>query len=1287
MKGFGGKPVNLRAGDETFTRTDLTLGSLYPITVNRTYSSGSGYDSPVGYGWAINHDRRIYTYADGSVTLRKECGWKRRFTWSVGGYLSPAGETGLLVQNADGSYTYTEKDGNKENYDVRGRLAGLVDAKGNSLVFTYSADARDLLWGLLPSNVDQNTPLIVSYDYHLSKIEEKDASGNLTGKWVAFHYELSTGRLMDIQDNTGRTVTYNHDSIGNLTTVDGPAGSAAYGYTDANNKHRMTSIDEGQGAYVNTYDASGKVTRQTHGTGIIDFAYTNLGKKTTLTTTIKDSNGAVLNTRTRSVEFDANGQVFKETDTFGNVTNYVRDGNAWILQEGRRDVATGVTTTMAYTYDAKGNTLTKTEAQGTSVEKTTTYTYHPTFNKVLTEVVHSVVDPAQNRVTTNTYDEANGNLLSTTETGLLGDGTAYSYTTTYAYDTNGKLTSIDGPRTDVQDIAAYAYDPATGYLTSMTQPLIGTTTYGDHDPLGNPQTVTDPNGNSTTYTYDANGKVLTVKAPGDTSPTQYFYLGSGCSSCGGGSSKIDHITLPEGNTIWYTYDAMGNLSAIKDSLNNTINYTYDSEGNKLTEQIKDSAGGLQKTLSYQYDALNRLAKTINPDSAYSQYTYDARGNRISLRTPNSTLTTYSYDALNRLTSTLQPLNASTSYTYDTNNNLTSVTDAASHTTAYRYDDRSRVYQVISPDTGTTTYQYDPAGNLTSKTDAKGVTISYVYDALNRLTKIDFPTDTDIAYVYDTCVNGKGRLCSMTDASGTTAYEYSAKGQIKKETKTIDSIQYVTQYTYDQNGNLKTMTYPSGRVLTYNTSNDKVVGVLNNAVSLASNISYKPFGGMSSHTYGNGLTGSIAYDNQYRVASITAGTVMNLTYSQYDANGSITAITNALDATRNKSFTYDALDRLSTATSSGIWGSLAWTYDGVGNRQTEGSTVYSYVPGTNKLTGAGGTSFSYDNDGNTITQNSRVYTYNQNQRLIQDVDGAMTAGYTYNGNGQRVKKVVNGTTTVFHYDQRGQLIAESDSTGAATAEYIYLNNAPLVKIEGSSVYFYHNDHLGTPQKMTDGSGTVVWSADYKPFGEATITVSTITNNLRFPGQYYDAETGLLYNLNRTYNKDLGRYIEADPIGFQQGSNHLYAYVGNNPINQTDSTGLCCDAQLPAGSTREVALTCYAEASNNCSQGGNEKRAICDAINNRARANRSYWGGNTVSGVLNQRDRRGRYMFQGYKSSQYNQASNPSSLDTASCNKLKDCISAANAASSSATYNYTSFNQAGTHNICQHNFFTE
>jgi len=1162
---YGGKPISLLSGMETYAPgTDLTLGNLFPITITRSYNSRTSYDSPLGYGWAINYDKRLYTYADNSVTVRRDCGGKKRFTFmSPSGYIGQTADTGTLVQNADGTHTYTDKNGDKDIYDTRGRLMSMADAKGNALVFTYQADTRDFLYGLLPYNIDQGAALIVAYDYHLIKIEEKDASGNLTGIYVDLHYDGSTGRLTSITDSIGRTVSYDHDSIGNLTAASGPITNSTYGYADSTRNHLLTSIDEGQGAYENTYDTTGRVTKQTHGTGEIDFAYTTPYKITTMTTLIKDSANNLLNTRTRTVEFDTNGMAIKVTDTSGNVTTYVRDNNTtWILQEGHLDIATGITTTTAYEYDAKGNVLTKTEALGTAIERTTTYIYQyeinpaatpATFNKVAQEIVKSVVNPAQDRVITNTYDEANGNLLTTTEQGLLGDGTPYAYTTTYTYDTNGKIETINGPRTDVSDITTYAYDATTGHLTSITQPLIGTTTYSDHDALGNPRTVTDPNGNSTTYTYDATGRVQTVKAPGDAAATQYFYIDGACGASCSGPGKIDHITLPEGNSIWYTYDTMGNLNAIKDSANNSINYTYDSEGNKLTEQIKDSGGALQKTLSYSYDALNRLTAIINPDNTFTQYGYDGRGNRTSLRTPNSQLTTYTYDPLNRLTSTLQPLDALTQYGYDTNNNLTSVTDANGHTTSYKMDDHSRVYQVISPDTGTTTYSYDPAGNLLSKLDAKGVTISYLYDALNRLTKIDFPSDNDIVYSYDTCVNGKGRLCSMTDTSGTTVYEYTAKGQIKKETKTIDSVQYVTQYTYDQNGNLRTMTYPSGRVISYTISNDKVTAVLNNAANLAMNINYKPFGGVSSLTYGNGLAGSFSYDNQYRVTGITAGAVMNLSYPTYDANGNIMAINNIHDATKNKSFTYDALDRLSTATSSGIWGSLGWTYDGVGNRQTEGATVYTYTAGTNKLTGAGSLNFGYDNNGNTTSEAARSYTYNQNQRLIQVNDGATTAYYTYNGNGQRVKKNVSGVITIYHYDQRGQLIAESNSAGVVTAEYTYLNSQPLAKIEGANTYFYHNDHLATPQKMTDSSGTVVWSADYKPFGEATVTVSTITNNLRFPGQYYDQETGLHYNYYRDYNPALDRYIQADPIG-QRGGLNLYLYVAANSLRFTDRRGL-------------------------------------------------------------------------------------------------------------------------------------
>ena len=124
----------------------------------------------------------------------------------------------------------------------------------------------------------------------------------------------------------------------------------------------------------------------------------------------------------------------------------------------------------------------------------------------------------------------------------------------------------------------------------------------------------------------------------------------------------------------------------------------------------------------------------------------------------------------------------------------------------------------------------------------------------------------------------------------------------------------------------------------------------------------------------------------------------------------------------------------------------------------------------------------------------------------------------------------------------------------------MNGQPLAKMEWTNTYYYHPDHLGTPQKMTDASGTVVWAADYKPFGEATITVSTITNNLRFPGQYFDAEMGLNYNYFRDYNPTIGRYIETDPIGIDEGLNHIYTYAGNRPLYYIDYDGMsvspCC-----------------------------------------------------------------------------------------------------------------------------------
>ncbi|MCP4274713.1 MAG: hypothetical protein GY781_22535, partial [Gammaproteobacteria bacterium] len=132
----------------------------------------------------------------------------------------------------------------------------------------------------------------------------------------------------------------------------------------------------------------------------------------------------------------------------------------------------------------------------------------------------------------------------------------------------------------------------------------------------------------------------------------------------------------------------------------------------------------------------------------------------------------------------------------------------------------------------------------------------------------------------------------------------------------------------------------------------------------------------------------------------------------------------------------------------------------------------------------------------------------------------------------------------------------DSSGTEIKTYGYAMGSqwgtnPLYQKVGTDYYWYHNDHQGTPQKMTDTTGTVVWSATYYSFGKTTIGTETITNNLRFPGQYYDTETGLHYNWNRYYDPETGRYMRVDPAG--EGLN-LYLYTQNNPLKYVDPRGL-------------------------------------------------------------------------------------------------------------------------------------
>jgi len=204
-------------------------------------------------------------------------------------------------------------------------------------------------------------------------------------------------------------------------------------------------------------------------------------------------------------------------------------------------------------------------------------------------------------------------------------------------------------------------------------------------------------------------------------------------------------------------------------------------------------------------------------------------------------------------------------------------------------------------------------------------------------------------------------------------------------------------------------------------------------------------------------------------------------------------------------------------------------------------------------------FGCDPNGNITSQNTRTLVYDLSNQLVQVLDGGIqTAAYTYNRAGQRIKKVAQPETRIFHYDLMGHLIAETNQSGQMLAEYVYIGNKLLAKIQGEQVYYYHNDHLGTPQVLTDDAQTIAWKAVYTPSGEAVASVQTVENPFRFPGQYYDSETGLHYNYFRYYNPQTGRYITPDPIGLEGGIN-LFAYVRGNPINQIDPWGLLSPSQ--------------------------------------------------------------------------------------------------------------------------------
>ncbi len=227
----------------------------------------------------------------------------------------------------------------------------------------------------------------------------------------------------------------------------------------------------------------------------------------------------------------------------------------------------------------------------------------------------------------------------------------------------------------------------------------------------------------------------------------------------------------------------------------------------------------------------------------------------------------------------------------------------------------------------------------------------------------------------------------------------------------------------------------------------------------------------------------------------------------------------------------------------------------------------------------------------------AFTYNEANRLVQVANNnTPVAAFAHNFLGERVAKSAGGTTTHFHYDRSGRLLAESDGSGNLLREHIWLDDMPIGFVAAGTLYFVHPDHLNTPQRLTDATGAVVWDQSLRPFGEVQASTFGLAENLRFPGQYADAETGLNYNFFRDYDPTIGRYVESDPIGLGGGMN-TYAYGMVNPLTKSDSLGLLTSGEVSPPQSRPAIGHCA--DSEACAEQAEKDEEVCRRLPNKTK----------------------------------------------------------------------------------------
>ncbi|MFJ3641938.1 putative T7SS-secreted protein [Streptomyces sp. NPDC090108] len=737
------------------------------------------------------------------------------------------------------------------------------------------------------------------------------------------------------------------------------------------------------------------------------------------------------------------------------------------------------------------------------------------FNRLLSET-----DPL-GRVTTFAYDTA-GNLTcvvrpdgreARAEYNGLGlpvkvvnpDGTVIRQ----AYDVHGNRTSV----TDSAGRTTHFTYTEAGHLASVTDSL-GHTTRVASDRSGLPLEITDPLGAVTRYGRDAFGRPVTVTDPaGATTRSEWTVEG-----------HLARRTAPDGTTEVWTHDGEGNCTTYTDQLGGVsrLEYTH-------FDLLAARTGPDGVRYEFAHDTELRLTEVTNPLGLKWSYEYDADGRLVTETDFDHHSLTYTYDAAGRQTGRTNAVGETTLFERD-ELGRTIRKDAAGQVTTYAYDLTGQLARATGPDGSTLTLLRDRHGHLRSET-VDGRTQTYTYDALGRRTGRTTPTGATTIWSYDAA----GRRTSMV-ASGRTidfAYDETGREQSRRVGGTV-----ALEHTFDSMGRLTTQS---------------VTGAGGHTVQQRS-YTYRADGnviGIDDH-----LSGVRRFD--------------------LDATGRVTAV-HAADWT--EAYAYDKAGNQTQA----VWPAGHPGQEAVGSRDYAGTRIIR----------AGEVRYEHDALGRiTLRQKPRLsrkpdtwrYEWGTEDRLMSVVtpDGTRWR-YTYDPLGRRTAKLrlaADGETVVervdFTWDGTDlceQTTISAELAGPVTLTWDHQGRRPVAQTEritpagapqdeiDSRFFAIVTDLVGTPSELLDEQGEIAWRTRSTLWGTtAWATRSTAYTPLRFPGQYYDPETGLHYNYFRHYDPETARYLTDDPLGLVPAPNPA-GYV-DNPHTWTDPLGLSPCTEPPS-----------------------------------------------------------------------------------------------------------------------------